>query len=459
VNKNIIFPTLAFVALGVLVSSYKRSDTSLKEPNVILILTDDQGSIDLNCYGAEDLTTPNLDKLASEGVRFTQFYVGSAICSASRSCLLTGRTPQAAGVPGNVPSLKGKPGMPTEQVSIAELMKSNGYTCGHVGKWHLGYTPETMPLGQGFDYSFGHMGGCIDNYSHFFYWAGPNRHDLWENGKEIYRDGAYFPNLVVEKAKAFIDDNEDNPFFLYVAMNTPHYPLQATKKWRAHYKDLKMPRRDYAGFVSTTDEKIGEIIDYIDHKDLAENTIIIYLSDHGHSYEERTGNGGGNSGIYRGGKFSLFEGGLRVPAIIRWKGQIDKGMVRDQVCLSRDILPTIADYCNIKNVPEGVSGKSIKSTISSSHEVHKDEVLLWQLGEQWAVRKGSWKLVGNPMDPSPRGKNLKMPDDHLFLTNLDNDVAEKINVAKQNQEKLNELIKYYQEWEYSNDEFININDE
>jgi len=149
-----------------------------QQPNVILVYTDDQGSLDLNCYGSHDLQTPHLDRLASQGIRFTQMYAPSAICSASRAGLLTGRFPARAGVPGNVSSEQGHAGMPTSEVTIAEMLKQAGYATGHVGKWHLGYTPETMPNGQGFDSSFGHMGGCIDNYSHFFYWQGPNRHDL-----------------------------------------------------------------------------------------------------------------------------------------------------------------------------------------------------------------------------------------------------------------------------------------
>ncbi|MBT6849723.1 MAG: sulfatase-like hydrolase/transferase, partial [Opitutae bacterium] len=145
--------------------------TANDKPNVILIYSDDQGSVDANCYGSKDLATPTLDKLARTGVRFTQMYSPSAICSASRAGLLTGRFPPRAGVPGNVSSHKGKAGLPTEEVTMAEIFKEAGYATAHVGKWHLGYTPETMPNGQGFDSSYGHMGGCIDNYSHFFYWV------------------------------------------------------------------------------------------------------------------------------------------------------------------------------------------------------------------------------------------------------------------------------------------------
>lgn len=267
----------------------------VRRPNVLLIYTDDQGSIDLNCYGSKDLATPNLDRLASRGVRFTQMYAPSAICSASRAGLLTGRFPPRAGVPGNVSSMKGNAGMPPEEVTIAEMLKSAGYITGHIGKWHLGYTPETMPNGQGYDYSFGHMGGCIDNYSHFFYWRGPNRHDLWRNGQEVWHDGEYFLDLMAGECEEFLERNRQRPFFVYWAINMPHYPLQATARWRKHYQDLPALRRMYAAFVSTIDEYIGRVLKRLDELGLSENTLVIFQSDHGHSTEERTFGGGGTA--------------------------------------------------------------------------------------------------------------------------------------------------------------------
>jgi arylsulfatase A-like enzyme len=426
---------------------------ALTKPNVILILTDDQGSIDLNCYGAKDLKTPNLDRLASEGVRFTQFYVGSTVSSPSRAGILTGKTPQGAGLPAMASSAKGHAGMPSEQVTIAEVLKKAGYATGHVGKWHVGYSAETMPLGQGFDYSFGHMGGCIDNYSHFFYWDGPNRHDLWENGNVVYADGEYFPDLMVKKASDFIKGQSKNPFFLYLAFNTPHYPLQPTQKWRDYYKNLASPRREYAGFVSSTDERIGKILDLLKKQKIRENTIVIFLSDQGHSYEERTGGGGGNSGPYRGGKNSFFEGGIRVPAIISWKGVIPEGIENKEMCMSMDILPTIAEFCGIKEIPKEVEGKSMK-TVILENRASLYELNYWQLGKQWAVRQGDWKLIGNPVDPSPSKVSLNFPIDNLFLSNLKTDVSESKNLANDFPEKVKELIELYKKWNFAKQEYI-----
>lgn len=416
-------------------------------PNVILILTDDQGTLDLNSYGAEDLYTPHLDRLAAEGIRFTQFYVGAAVCSPSRASLLTGKNPHAAGLPGNASSQEGQGGMPAEQVTIAEMLQSAGYATGHVGKWHLGYTPETMPNGQGFDYSFGHMGGCIDNYSHFFYWNGPNRHDLWENGEEIHADGQFFPDLMVEKGRQFIIDHREEPFFLYFAINTPHYPLQPTARWRKHYEDLPMPRRDYAGFVSTTDERIGGLLATLDEYGLDENTIVIFQSDHGHSCETRTFGGGGYAGPFRGAKFSLFEGGIRVPAIVRWPAQLSVGEVVDEPVMSMDWLPTLADFCGVEALPEGVEGKSLGAVLQEeSATPHK--AFFWKMGRQWAVRQGPWKLIGNPRDPAEKFP-LDPEKDALFLVNLEQDLSELENLTGRYPEKVEELKKIYLDWPYA----------
>ena len=422
------------------------TDRSKRKPNVILIFTDDQGTIDLNCYGAKDLITPNLDRLAREGTRFTQFYVGAPVCSPSRAALMTGRYPQRAGVPGNVSSTKGNPGMPTDQVTIAEMMKSAGYATGHVGKWHLGYTPETMPNAQGYDNSFGHMGGCIDNYSHFFYWQGPNRHDLWENGKEIWREGEYFGDLMVEECKKFIDKEKNDPFFLYWAINMPHYPYQGTEKWRAKYKDLPAPRKMYAAFVSTADEMIGKVVAHLEKLNLREDTIIIWLSDHGHSVEQRTFSGGGSSGDFRGHKFTLWEGGIRIPCIISWPPHIPQNAVRDQVAISIDWMPTIAEYCGLKPPARKIDGKSIARLIDSPDAPSPHETLHWQTGrgKQWAVRQGDFKLVHN--GPATDYKSRKLPAEKNFLSDMTKDTTETKNIAENHPDIVERLTKLHNEW-------------
>lgn len=415
-------------------------------PNVLFILTDDQGSLDLNCYGADDLHTPNLDALAASGVRFTQFYVAAPVCSPSRAALLTGRNPHAAGLAGNASSRPGHAGMPSQQVTMAEYFKDMGYTTGHIGKWHLGNTAETRPLGQGFDYSFGHMGGCIDNYSHFFYWDGPNRHDLWENEEEIFPSGQYFPELMVEKAKTFIASQSEAPFFLYFAMNAPHYPLQPAEKWRQYYQNTPMPRRDYAAFLSTQDELIGQLIQFLEEKGLRDNTIIVFMSDHGHSCEDRAFGGGGYAGPYRGAKFSLFEGGIRVPAIISWPEQIPKGKVVGEPCSSMDWLPTLLDITHAAPLLPTLEGESMLSLFNDAKP--EERTFFWKQGVQWAVRRGPWKLIGNPMDPSNKYP-LDTDKDALFLSNPIMDPSESRNLAADYPEQVEALKALYLQWPYS----------
>jgi arylsulfatase A-like enzyme len=420
---------------------------------VVVIYSDDQGTVDAGCYGADDLITPHVDQLAASGVRFTQMYAPSAICSSSRAGLLTGRFPVRAGVPANVSSEEGKPGMPTGEITLAEMFEKAGYATGHVGKWHLGYTPETMPNGQGFDESFGHMGGCIDNYSHFFYWQGPNRHDLWRNGKEIWEDGRYFPDLMAEECERFIAAHKAEPFFLYWALNVPHYPLQGSAKWRERYADVEGPRGMYGAFVSTMDERIGRVLKALEEHGLRENTIVVFQSDHGHSTEERTFGGGGSAGPFRGAKGCLFEGGIRVPSIVSWPATIPAGEVRDQMVTGCDWLPTLAELCGLPAPQQHLDGRSIAGVIlKSSPSPH--ERFYWHLGggknAQWVVREGPWKLLGNPRDTSDTAP-LTGADDP-FLANLNADPGERRNVAAEHPDVVSRLRRLRDDFLQSLDE-------
>jgi arylsulfatase A-like enzyme len=396
---------------------------SARKPNVIVIFTDDQGTVDMNCYGASDLVTPNMDGLAKRGVRFTQFYSAAPVCSPSRVGLMTGRTPQHGGLNGNVPL--DSVGMPSQQITIAEKLKEAGYATAHIGKWHLGHHKETIPNAQGFDHSFGHLVGCIDNYSHFFYWSGPNKHDLWRNGKEVFHNGEFFPDLMVKEAGEFIDQNKARPFFIYFALNTPHYPYQGSPEWLDHYKDLPYPRNLYAAFLSTTDDRIGALLKKVDDVGLTDDTIIIFQSDHGASEEVRAHKGGGSAGPHRGAKFSLYEGGIRVPAIISWPGTLPENEVRNQIATGCDWFPTIMELCEIPAATHKIDGKSLLPVIKSEGETSAHKIFHWKSGNAVAVREGKWKLVMS-------GKKVELFD-------LPKDLGEARNLAKENPEVVERL--------------------
>ena len=412
-----------------------------RPPNVILMFSDDQGTLDMAKLGARDLYTRNLDKLADRGVLFTQFYSAAPVCSPSRAALLTGRYPQRAGVPGNV-GLTAQ-GLPPEQVTIAEMLKQAGYRTSLVGKWHLGHANGKGPLDQGFDSFFGHKAGCIDNYSHFFYWSGPNKHDLWTGEKEHWEDGAYFPDLMMREARRFLEESKDEPFFLYLPFNIPHYPLQGLEKWRKMYSDYPTPRREYAALVSTLDDKVGEVVAMVDELGLRENTLIIFMSDHGHSTEERTMFGGGYAGPYRGAKFSLFEAGIRVPAIVSMPGTLPEGEVRGQFANGVDWLPTIAEITGVPLPGRAIDGKSLLPIIQSAEAESPHEVFHWQSGKQWAVREGDWKLIVNPRDT--KGDFLE-GDDAAFLSNLATDISERTNFAARHPDVVERLTRLHEEW-------------
>ncbi len=401
------------------------------KPNVVILFTDDQGTIDANCYGSNDLITPNIDKLAATGVRFTQAYAHTVCCPA-RAALLTGRHPQRGGVvhwtQGDINSAKGI-NMALEEVTLAEVLKAAGYRTALFGKWHLGAHRDYGPKKQGFDEFFGIRDGFIDNYNHFFL-HGSGFHDLYEGTMPVKVPGKYFPELMVQRALKFIDKNKVRPFFLYVPFNIPHYPEQALKRHEALYKDMQdSARRSYGAIMTTTDFYIGQVIDRLEQNGLRENTIVIFMSDNGHS--EETGNrirvdnhksghpknhfygasGGGATGRWIGQKGSFLEGGIRVPAIISFPAKLPQGKVRAQVITAMDWFPTVLDLCGVKQ-PAGspkIDGYSLRSIIEEHSATSQYKTLHFAWGTKWAVRSGDWKLIGNTRNPRVTLHNLADP--------------------------------------------------
>jgi arylsulfatase A-like enzyme len=415
-----------------------------QKPNIIIIYTDDQGTLDAGCYGARDLLTPNIDRLAAEGIRFTRFY-GAPVSSVSRASLMTGQFSLRNKVISNV---GGNNYMRSEVTTLPEVLKENGYNTALIGKWHLGSVDGARPNQQGFDYFFGHLDGCIDNYSHFFYWGGPNRHDLWRNETQVYNDGQYFPDQLIRELKNYINQNRSEPFFIYWASNMPHYPLQPRERWLEHYnaKKTPYPRNLYNAFLSTFDEIVGELLDFLENEELRENTIIVFQSDNGHSVEERNHFGGGYSGPYRAAKFSLFEGGIRVPAIISYPKELPQEEVRDQMAMNIDWFPTLLELCGVSYNQEEIDGKSLLPLIQESTSQSSHNVLFFDSGNQWAVMQDEWKLIYKPQDPTLNEQII----DTLYLTNIKEDIGEVVNYAEKSKDKVNELLQLRREFEAKN---------
>lgn len=425
-----------------------------RKPNIVILYSDDQGYGDVSCYGAEDIQTPHIDALAASGTRFTSWYSNAPICSPSRAALLTGRYPRRGGVPSNVPAGYNAQGLKPSEITIAELLKQNGYHTGMSGKWHQGGAPECRPPAQGFDESFGFYNGCIDYYSHIFYWGlgggVPPMHDLWRNGEEIWENGQYIHDLITREAVRFIRKHREEPFFLYVPFNAPHYPMHAPPEYWERVSHIQDPhRRIQAAMVSVLDDSIGAVIAEIQRSGLSENTLVFFISDNGPSTEERNllddsrvTYHGGSAGEYRGHKFDLFEGGIRVPAIARWPGVIPAGRVVDEVAATMDVFPTIAEFTGAELPKDRViDGKSLVSLVTQNTGSPHDAIF-WENDKQRAVRQGEWKLILNP--PQEKGQGSA---DRELLFNLKDDPGEKHNRIGQKPELANELKTKIEAWE------------
>lgn len=432
-----------------------------RRPNVVIIYTDDQGTLDAGCYGSDDIRTPNIDALAKRGVRFTQAYAHT-VCCPSRSQLLTGRVPQRSGVINwlsNNPRDENRRNMAVSEITLAEVLRENGYRTGLSGKWHLGAKPGHQPLDQGFDEAYGHLGGFIDNYEHKFMHSNPRRppfHDLYRNGEEVFETGRYFPDLVVREATRFIVENKDRPFFLYCAFNVPHYPEQSDPKYHKMYDRMPMPRRSYASMITTTDDRIGQVLRTLDVWGLRENTIVLFMSDNGHSTEEfanwgenyGANGGGGNTGKWRGAKASLFEGGIRVPSILSFPGRLPQGESRGQAISNMDFFPTILELCGVDPPSYEIDGRSLAGVLRSGDSPSPHKTFHWMWQQQWAVREGDWKLIGNGRDTtglqSEHAPRKEMGE--FYLANLADEAPEAVNHAADRPEVVARLKGLHEDW-------------
>ena len=397
-----------------------------RKPNIIYILTDDLGYGDLGCYGQKLMKTPNIDKMAEEGIRFTQHYSGSTVCAPSRCCLMTGLHTGHARVRGNSPRL---PLRPKEDFTVAEMLKQAGYFTGIFGKWGLGEPGTTgVPNRKGFDEWFGYLNqGRAHNYYPEYLWE--NQEQYWIKENMEGKKGVYSHDLFTEKSLDFIKRNKDNPFFLYLAYTLPH---ANNELGRETGNGIEVPtdepysnevwsqqEKNFAAMVTKLDDDVGKVVRYLKELGIDEDTVIFFTSDNGpHKEGGHDSNFFNSSGPLRGIKRDLYEGGIRVPMIACWQGKIKPGTVSDQAWSFWDFLPTAAEIAGV-SPPDDIDGIGMMSALLGQPQ-QDPEYLYWEFQQnsfKQAVRMGDWK-----------GVRLSLKGE-IELYNLNNDIGEEHNIA------------------------------
>ncbi|TWT81341.1 Arylsulfatase [Planctomycetes bacterium CA13] len=449
-----------------------------QQPNVIILFADDLGYGELSCQGNPEIPTPHIDSIAANGVRFTDGYVAGPNCSPSRAGLLTGRTPTRFGYEFNpIGAVNEHPGigLPAAEVTIAETLQNAGYTTGLIGKWHQGGTADFHPFRHGFDEFFGFM-----HEGHYFV---PPPYDgvttmlrrktlpgglsgRWLGNKElIYTDHMggnepdydadnpitrggqpvveteYLTDALTREAVDFIDRHDDKPFFLYLAYNAVHSPLQGADAYMEKFSHIEdIHRRIFAAMLANMDDSVGAVMTQLRKSGLEENTIVFFLSDNGGPTRELT-----SSNLpLRGSKGQMYEGGLRVPFMMQWKGTIPSGQIYEKPVSSFDIYATAAASSEGVTAPKQIEGVDLIPFVTGKNSSTPHKTLFWRQGGKTAIRHGDWKLVR-------MGKRFEPGKAKWELYDLSKDISEEINLAKSHPERLVELVKL---WEQMNGEMV-----
>jgi arylsulfatase A-like enzyme len=414
------FAAALLLAFGPAVSEGATRKRPVRPPNLVLIFADDLGYADPGCYGAKGYATPHLDRLAREGMRFTDFYVAQAVCSASRAALLTGCYPNRLGILGAL-GPNARLGLNPEETTLAELLQGRGYATAIYGKWHLGHRPEFLPGRHGFDDYFGlpysndmwprHPAGAT-NYPPL---------PLLEQDRTLgfMPDQTQLTTWYTERAVRFIESHRDRPFFLYVPHAMPHVPLFVSDKFRG-----RTARGLFGDVLAEIDWSVGRILDALRRHGLEENTLVVFTSDNGPWLTY--GDHAGSAGPLREGKGTAFEGGVRVPFLARWPGRIPAGSVCREPAMTIDLLPTMADITGAPLPPRPIDGRSIRPLLTGQRGAtspHEALLFYWGNGLH-ALRSGRWKLhfphdYPRPNPPGGGGRPGKMATEKIGLSLFD----------------------------------------
>lgn len=436
-----------------------------KMPNIIYILADDLGYGDVGYLGQQKFETPNIDKLAADGLVFTQHYSGATVCAPSRSALLTGMHTGHTVVRGNKEvQPEGQYPIPDETYTLAEMLKKAGYITSVYGKWGLGFPGSEGDANmQGFDEFFGYNCQRIaHNYYPYHLWH--NQEKILLKGNEGTGQEIYAPDLIHEQALTFIEENKDEPFFMFYASPLPHAELLLPEEYMSQYIGKLLPEEKhegvdegptfknggygsqeyphaaFAGMVHVLDKQVGELVDKLEEMGITDNTIVIFTSDNGpHREGGADPNYFDSNGIYRGFKRDLYEGGIHVPMIAKWPLKIKGGTSTAHISAFWDIMPTFAEITG-NELPEDIDGISFLPTLLGVENQKKHEYLYWEFHEKGgriAIRKGKWKGVKYDV--------LKKPNKTIQLYDLDADPGEENNLASQYPELVEELTKLMQE--------------
>jgi len=473
-TKSIVLTVLLSVALCSCAQEKKHKDhkvaVEIQTPNIIYILADDMGIGDLGSYGQTIIQTPNLDKMAANGMKFSQHYSGSAVCAPSRSTLMTGQHTGHTPIRGNkqfIKNVDGQVPLPDNSVTLAEILKKEGYITGMFGKWGLGFG-EGDPNNQGFDEFYGY--NC-QRLAHRYYppYLNHNQERDSLEGNDWTNKVTYAPDRIQEERLRFIEENKDKPFFAYIPLVLPHAeiispndsifkfydgkfketPYTVDNSYTSdygpdivthEYASVEKPLATYASMITRIDAYVGQIIDKVNELGISENTIIMFASDNGPSPEGGTNPDFFNSNSdFRGYKRDLYEGGIRAPFIVVWPNKVKEGSVSNHVSTFWDVLPTITEITNTEN-PDNIDGISFLPSLLEDENQKQHDYLYWEFyikGGRKAVRKGNWKGVWYKM-------NTKNPN-AFELYNLEDDVSETNNVADKHPEIVAEFHQILKE--------------
>ena len=416
--------TLYVIFLIIFISCDTETDNNEISPNIVFIFADDLGYGDLSSYGASDINTPNIDFIGKNGIKFTDFYSVSSVCTPSRAGMLTGRYPQRFGLNG-VLFPDSHTGLPSSEYTIAELLRDNGYKTGMVGKWHLGHKYEFLPLQQGFDFFYGIP--YSNDMASTVYFAGNDVVDY-------FPDQSQMTKKLTEEAVKYIDRNKENNFYLYLAHPMPHVPIYVSEKFRG-----SSDRGLYGDVIQELDWSVGEIIKRLEELNILDETLVIFSSDNGPWLTMR--DMGGSAGELRNGKMYTFEGGMRVPTLAMMKGLIPEGIESNEIISQLDWMPTFASLSR-SQIPKEViiDGDDITEILRGNSFEYERDYLFFDYEKLEAYRRGDWK-VKLPYEGWP-GSWYKSPiDSHdTLLFNLRKDPGEKNNIFDSNREMAKSLI-------------------